>query len=233
MIKGILFDKDGTLIEFNALWIQVTSNIVQHLLQKYQVSANYYEPMLAELGIKQDGTLMKNSLIASETLYDTAQVLAPYVQQDVTLLYKELDHLYFTETKKHQDTIIPIGDVQLLFKQLHNKGIRIGIVTADQYNVTTFTLQKLCIMPYIDFVATADTYAKKPAPDALHAFCQQYALTPDEVIHVGDTFVDMQFGQQAQQAVGVLSGTSDLATLQQYGPTVLPSIHDIIRHFNL
>jgi len=34
MIKGILFDKDGTLIDFFSLWLGAANTVVKHLLQE-------------------------------------------------------------------------------------------------------------------------------------------------------------------------------------------------------
>ncbi|MFJ7369231.1 HAD family hydrolase [Lysinibacillus sp. NPDC098008] len=233
MIKGILFDKDGTLIEFNSLWINLTKKIVHDIIKQYNIDEKNTIPMLEVLGIQANDTLVSNSLIASETLYDSAQALAPFINESTETLYKLLDEMYYVGTCQHPDAIKPIGDVKKLFQELHNKNIRVGIVTADQYNVTAFTLQHLGLMPYVDFIATADTYPKKPSPEALHAFCNKFNLQQSDVIHIGDTKVDMLFGQNTKQPVGVLSGTSDLATLQQYSTTVLPTIHDIVHHFRL
>ena len=37
-IKGILFDKDGTLIEFHSFWVQAAKRVVPEFLTENQIS---------------------------------------------------------------------------------------------------------------------------------------------------------------------------------------------------
>lgn len=228
MIKGILFDKDGTLIEFNGLWIDVTVNVMKSLLREFQLSYDLLPQIIEVLGINENGEVNEDSVLASETTLDSAQLIAPIFAREVSVVVDRLNHLYYEETVRKKSEIRPIGNVKQLFLNLKKKGYKIGVVTADNLNITNFTLRLLELQPYVDFIAAADTHPKKPSPEALYAFCQQYTLKKEEVIHIGDTVVDMQFGKHANKGVAVLSGTGSYRTLRQYTDVVLPDIHSLL-----
>ena len=51
-IKGILFDKDGTLIEFGSMWISISKNVIGDVLEKYNIDGG--ESLMEELLLKKD-----------------------------------------------------------------------------------------------------------------------------------------------------------------------------------
>ncbi|WP_197276397.1 HAD family hydrolase [Bacillus sp. JCM 19034] len=59
----------------------------------------------------------------------------------------------------------------------------------------------------------------------MDAFCQQVALTPKEVVMVGDTAVDIAFAKNAECAlsIGVSSGASEMIELAD-ADIVIPSV---------
>ena len=90
--------------------------------------------------------------------------------------------------------------------------------------MTQFTLNHLGINEYVDFIATADTYEKKPNVEAMQVFCEKFNLERNEIIHIGDTKVDMEFSKHGLLGVGVLSGVSSEKTLRKYTPYVINTI---------
>lgn len=51
MIKGILFDKDGTLLKFDELWDEATKNVVPGFLNKIGIDADKKNVLKAEAAI--------------------------------------------------------------------------------------------------------------------------------------------------------------------------------------
>lgn len=228
MIKGILFDKDGTLIEFNSLWVESTYAMIHSIVKEYS-NDNFPEKTqeIASL-IGLDGNDVKeDALIAGDTSEDIASVISNVLQIDKHSIHKKIDDFFYEEVVNKSDHIKAVGDLVALFKKLKKHHFKIGIVTADNFDVTQFTLNKLGIHEYVDFMATADTYKKKPNVEAMQAFCDQFNLQRNEVIHVGDTVVDMEFSKHGLLGVGVLSGVSSGETLRKFTPYVVKTVENL------
>ena len=63
---AVIFDKDGTLIDFDAFWISVTVNALTKLLKEFNIDQNMVNDILPLLGVKDgktdiDGVLCKGT----------------------------------------------------------------------------------------------------------------------------------------------------------------------------
>lgn len=229
MIKAILFDKDGTLIEFNTLWLQSTYQLIENIVDEYvEDSKQQKVERIADLLGMNGEVVEEHSILASKTAADIAHVIARELSVEQRIIHEKVNMFYYEHAQKSSNEIKAIGDVQALFQQLKNNRLVIGIVTADNFDVTEFTLSKLGVSEHVNFIATADRYEKKPNEEAMDAFCRQFNLKREEVIHVGDTPTDMEFSRHGRFGVGVLSGVGTEATLKQYTSHVLESIQHLI-----
>jgi phosphoglycolate phosphatase len=228
MIKGILFDKDGTLVEFNSLWVESTYAMIHSIVKEYSKDDMIEKSQEIAHLIGLDGNDVKeDGLIAGDTSEDLSIVISNAVQIDKSLIHKKIKGFYYEEVVNKSDKIKAVGDLVALFKKLKNLDFRIGIVTADDFDVTQFTLNKLGINEYVDFIATADKYKKKPNVEAMQVFCDQFNLQRNEVIHIGDTMVDMEFSKHGLLGVGVLSGVSSEVTLRKFTPHVIKTVENL------
>ncbi|WP_342506617.1 HAD family hydrolase [Sporosarcina sp. FSL K6-2383] len=226
MIKGILFDKDGTLIEFNSLWIDSTYEFLKNITEIYN-----QESKLEELAFKvglEGKTVREDSALAGKTSADLARIISNTLAVDFDWILKELNDFYYRKIKENPEKIKPVCDLTELFAQLKSSGLKIGIVTADNYDVTQYILEVLQLLEYVDFIATADLYERKPNVEALQVFCNQYDIELDEVIHVGDTSIDMEFSKHCLYGVGVLTGIGSASLLSTYTPYVLNNVAELV-----
>lgn len=229
MIKGILFDKDGTLVDFNSLWLESTYELITYIARKHaDVYSTEKNKEIASLLGLLDNQIDEHSVLASMTSQDIAKIIADNLHANVEQIHEEINDFYYAYILKNKDKIRGIGNLLVLLKQLKNEGLIIGIVTADNLDITKLTLSVLEIEPYVDFIATADLYEKKPNKEAMLAFCEKFSLQEDEVIHVGDTLIDMKFSKHGKFGVGVLSGVGTEQTLEKYTPYIIESVHSLI-----
>ena len=66
-IKGIIFDKDGTLIEFQSFWLPVTYRVISRLCRRYQMNTFVQQECLVALGIYGDEQVDPEGQIAIGT----------------------------------------------------------------------------------------------------------------------------------------------------------------------
>jgi phosphoglycolate phosphatase len=226
-IRGLLFDKDGTLIDFFATWgaayRAVADEIAAHLgtaeLADRLLIAGGYEPVT--------GALDPASPLACGTNDEIAALWASLAgTDDVEGLKRRVAqgfHRFGLEP-------VPVTDLPGLFTRLRARGLRLGVATNDHDAPTRASLSYLGVDGLLDFVAGADTgFGGKPGPGMLHGFCAAVGLEPREVAVIGDTVADVAMARAgtAGLVVGVLTGASRHEALAGIADHVIPTIADL------
>ncbi len=226
----VIFDKDGTLIDFWAMW----ASWIRELAQRLDLVAgkDITTPLFRGVGFDPVGDAIDPlGPLALMPLDEFRALVAGVVEAAgvpdpaavVTAAWCAPDPVA---------TAKPLADLPALFDALSAAGLQIAIATSDNRALTEATLDALGITRYLAAVLCADDGLPiKPAPDMILAICERLGVRPADAVMVGDSIVDVQMGRAAQVGlvVGVLSGLSDEALLQPYADLVLPSIADLVR----
>ncbi len=215
MIKGILFDKDGTLLDIEKTWVPVAKRVCQTLVNEFAPGVNP-ERLLEAIGIVRDEVLPTGSM-AKGTNADIAHDLALALREAGVVVEQQRFALMSEEcfTKFSSDvSIVPaIKQLPGLIDRLKNRGLCIGLATSDNVISARHCLDQLDILPYFDFIG-ADDGDMLPKPDIqmMNIFCERCALIPEEVVMVGDTMVDIAFGREsgAGLVIGIEKEHSDV-----------------------
>lgn len=224
MIRAILFDKDGTLLQFTEGWVD---SIVGFLEDKI-LDDKKKRKLFKEIGIREDGGVEENSILSSETAMDLAIIFSKYLDEDLDEIYGELDDHLLNYLKKNNKFIRETCDLRKLFEALRERGILIGIFTSDNYRQAKYSMDYLGLDSFIDFYAAADIYKKKPNKESLEVFKKKYSLEDQEIIIVGDSRVDMVFGEDTVK-VGVLCGTGSREMLAKYTDNIIDDPSQVLK----
>lgn len=241
-IKGIIMDKDGTLFRYGEVWGPVLSEAIVNGLYKAGMPENKKESCVADfckvVGVAEDGTTYPDGIIFrhDKLLLATLRILR------ITFRYRMnpwrvwkcvqgiMKHENFN-LSKHLDKL-SFTDVTNTIKALRERGYILGIVTTDTAESTDLFLSKMGIKEYISFLRTKDSPTpKKPNPEAIREFCNEFNLESNEVAVIGDTIVDMEFGRMggAGYTIAVLTGSGDRAGLEKTADKVYPTLPDILK----
>lgn len=224
MIRAILFDKDGTLLQFTEGWVD---SIVGFLENKI-LDDNKKREVFREIGIREDGGVEENSILSSETAMDLAIIFSKYLDEDLDEIYRDLDDHLLRYLKENNKFIRETCDLRSLFEALRDRGILIGIFTSDNYRQAKYSMDYLGLDSFIDFYAAADIYKKKPNKESLEVFKKKYSLEDQEIIIVGDSRVDMVFGEDTVK-VGVLCGTGSREMLAKYTDNIIDDPSQVLK----
>ncbi|MDU2264646.1 MAG: HAD family hydrolase [Enterococcus faecalis] len=221
MIKGILMDKDGTLVYFAKDWVYMVRNFILKFTDDTKA-----ETILAEIGYR-NGTLLSDGLLSSASTKEFVTIIANFLDYDTEKLLKSFQYYQLVCLKEEKLSLEPVPNLVETLRKLKEQSIILGIATADDYESTLYTLKKLGIDSYIDFVGTSDRFLAKPNKEMLSEFCIQHKLRHDEVIHIGDTSVDMEFAQNCLAGIGVLSGNGTEQELKSYTNYIINSLDEV------
>ncbi len=235
MIRAVLFDKDGTLVNFEQTWLPVANRVVESLLQRYdREEPQIAREMLEAIGVF-DVRIDPEGSMAQGTNRDVALDFLPVLRKHTMI---PDDEQFVTQSTALFDQIaaeLPVVPTEeglpRFFETLRQRGLIIGLATADSDGSARQGLRRLGLASYFDFIgADNGCWAPKPAPEMMAVFCRQYGLDPQDVAMVGDTPTDLRFGEGAGAGflVGVLCGTGSREDLEPLADVIIMNISDII-----
>jgi phosphoglycolate phosphatase len=222
MIKGLLFDKDGTLFDFQATWSGWAAGLLTHV-------ASGDEALLSKLAGRllfdmKGRRFLPGSPIIASTSKELAQIIHPmlpgWALSDLTA--------HMVETAAHA-SLVEVLPLQPLFEQFAGLGVKIGLATNDGEVAARAHLKRAGITRYFDMILGFDSgFGGKPAPGQCLAFAEAMDLPPDEIAMIGDSLHDLDAGRAAGMVtIGVLSGPASRADLEPHADVVLNDIGEL------
>ena len=221
-IRAILFDKDGTLVDFQRTWGPATHTVLTKLSNGD--SAIFDRLCAVSLYDAIERRLLPGSPVVIETTYGYGKLWAEVLGVPLNPEFVDrIDGMYFQTTL---DDLTPIGDVKALLNKLAARGLRLGLMTNDADANTRAQLRQLGIDQWLEFVAAYDSgHGHKPDPDPVLAFAAFAGVAPAEIAVIGDTEHDLAAARAAGAiAIGVLSGPVPRERLVPHADVLLPSI---------
>ena len=222
-IRGLLFDKDGTLFDFEKTWNSWTSKILTEVSKQSNVSISALADAI-DFDLKTGKLLPQSIVIAGTHRQVTAALHTKLSNWDFEHLESYLLD-YVIETRQYE--VVPL---QKYFRKLKSEGLLLGVMTNDAERGAQAHLAAAGIFDLLDFVAGSDTgFGCKPAPEPLLAFAKKTGLKPDEIAMVGDSLHDLQAAQAAgMMRIAVLTGVATEDELKKHADLVLPSIANLL-----
>lgn len=219
MIAAILFDKDGTLFDFERSWSAWAAGILQELSGGDAAAAH----RLAD-AIGYDlpgGRFHAHSVAIAGTSDDIASALLPDLP-DLSRgdLVARLNAAAATAPMVETVPLVPLLD------GLRARGLALGLATNGAETEARAHLEQAGILAHFDYVAGFDSgYGAKPGPGMCHAFAETLDLDGTRTVMVGDSLHDLHAGRAAgMRTLAVLTGLADAETLAPHAEAVLPDI---------
>jgi phosphoglycolate phosphatase len=172
------------------------------------------------------------SLLAAGNNHDIALAWAEHLPEVDDEIKLEILSVRMNQIFQQQGALnsTAVRGLQNTIRVLNRAGLKLGVATSDSYQGIHNTLQAFDVISEFDFLCGYDSgHGVKPEPGMVLAFCQAMSLQPEEVIVVGDNSHDIEMGRNARAGlcVGVLTGASTRAELEQIADVVLNNITEL------
>ena len=218
-ILGILFDKDGTLFEFEATWNVWAETLLRELAGG---DASMASALGSLLGFDfRERRFTPDSEAIAGTPEDIVRLLLPGLPgMDPADL---LDRINASAALAPQAETVPLRP---LIAELRALGLKLGVATNDAEALARAHLATAGIEEGFDFIAGYDSgFGHKPEPGMCLGFAAATGLLPETVLMVGDSSTDLRAGRSAgMPAVAVLTGRATERDLAPLAAAVLPDI---------
>ncbi len=208
LIRGILFDNDGTLVDTYGLMLSSFIYATKQVLGK-----EFSDDEL----MRGVGTTLESQMWAFTD--------DPQVHQQLVDTYRSHNH-------EHHDSEVKAFDgVVEGLARLQEEGVALGVVTAKRHELAWRGLEIAGAAPYLEFLVGADDCAiNKPDPAPIRVGLEKIGLDASECLYVGDSPFDIQAGSAAGCAtVAVLWGVFGEDVLLAEKPTyVVRSFSELV-----
>ncbi len=219
-IKGLLFDKDGTLFDFRATWSAWAADCLL-ALSGSEVKATQIG---RAIGFNYETrTFAPDSIVIAGTPSEIAKNIAPLIPAKTEIeILKQMNALAQTAP---QIEATPLGPLLTRLKRTYV----LGVATNDAEETARANLASAGVEQEFDFIAGYDSgFGAKPEPGMQIGFCKATGLAPQSVAMIGDALHDLVSGRKAgMRTIGVLTGTATATDLAPYADAVLGSIADL------
>jgi len=214
MIKGIIFDMDGTILNT----IEDIKISVNHAMRHF----NLKEKTLQEVkdGVGSGAINLIEDIVPKGTS-----------KEDIFKIYRVYQDHYDKHSNDHTG---PYPGILDLLKHLKDAGYKLAVVS----NKLEYLVQELNHQTFKDYFDVSIGETKdipiKPAPDMLYKALNLLNLSKDEVLFIGDSDVDMMTATNANiKSVGVTWGyRSKEVLLKHKASYIINQANELIKIIN-
>ncbi|HSE84561.1 MAG TPA: HAD family phosphatase [Thermodesulfobacteriota bacterium] len=180
MIKAVIFDMDGVMIDSEPLW-EKTERILM-ARRNIDYSPTYREKIVG-LNQNDSAKLLRETFNLPETI---KEIIAERIDILLILYQKELE---------------PVKGLSNLLEELTNKGFTLALASSSPFRAINFVLDKFFLRRYFSKVVSGDDIRfGKPHPDIYLHTAKELGVKPEECVVIEDSIN----GVKSAKAAGMI-----------------------------
>jgi len=220
-LEGLIFDLDGTLIDSVGTYYIMMESVFERLHWP-RVSREVMRKAIKDGGFDWDLVLPTGAGRTTEELIASAREV-------IREMYPRV----------FEDDVDLVPGAEPLLKKLHERNVKLGLVTSTLGRFIEFKLiplKKCGLRDLFQSVITLDDVKnRKPSGDPLVECAKRLGEHPEKCAYVGDATVDIVAGKAAgMRTIAVLTGVDDYEALKAEDPDmILDSVFQLTEWLSL
>lgn len=218
-IRGVIFDKDGTLFDFQSTWGIWTAQVLARIAGSDEA---LLQQLAEALGYDtQTRRVQPGSVIVAATPMEIAAV----VKDCIPALSQTQICDWLNEEAKTAPQVL-VTDLHRLTAELRRINLGLCVMTNDAEAPARTHLASVQASGLFDFVIGSDSgFGAKPQAAPLLALADKMEIPAAACVMVGDSTHDLRAGRAAgMRAVAVLTGLAEADELAPLADAVLPDV---------
>ena len=196
MIKGMVFDFDGTLVDSMKMIFEALNEALRNR-------------NLRTIGLDLLGRM------AGLPLSDIIKAKMCVPESTIKAIEKDVFKAYVGFCSK-SCRLLP--NVENTLKILKAKHVKLGLFTTTPRNPLKVAVRRLAIGNYFDVMLAKDDAKNKPDPDGLEQIITEFGIGKNECLYVGDSPIDVLTGKAAGvRTIAVATGVATMEQLRENG----------------
>lgn len=182
MKKAVIFDLDGTVLD------------------TLETIAYYVNLTMKKNGLKTLPTEDYNYLLGNSSRYLIKETLKRVSEKELSSEEKEriLEEYNTTYNDNPLRSTKPYEGVVDVLKAMKEKGLKVGVFSNKPHPTCVKVTEQIFGAGFFDGIqGQKDSIPRKPNPQGLFAMMEDFGVSPEETIYIGDTEVDLETGERA------------------------------------
>lgn len=209
-VQAILFDKDGTLLDFTHMWGFWTDCVLNDFREQLvarglsicetdlpQIWGTFHDEQGRMNGYDVRGPLAMGTMEEVYAVLTWHGYRAGLSWAEAKMIVRACLAQAEEAMEVHRPAL-PLPGVREYLEQSRRKGLKMGVVTADETANAVKHLQWMGLNAYFDVVIGTDLVDRgKPFPDMVLLACERLGVQTQQVVVIGDTDGDMEMARAA------------------------------------
>jgi HAD superfamily hydrolase (TIGR01509 family) len=226
----VVFDKDGTLISFEAMWVGWARELGGRLeaATRRPVAGDVF----ATIGFDPTrDRVVPGGPLAIATMDGIRDLVGAVLRRwcpSVPAAMRILAEAWFEPDPLA--TAVPLADLGSVLGAIRASGRKVAVATTDDRRPTEATLAGLGLAGVVDDVVCGDDpEPTKPDPETIAAIAGRLGTTAARTAMVGDTPADLRMAREAgARSIAVTSGVTAGEALAPFADVVLGSVAELL-----
>lgn len=206
MIKAIIFDKDGVLLNLEGTWLD-SAIAMTHFVSQLTAGKHHASAFQQIIGIDEktrridpDGMFAAGTSKAQLDAFIAFEPeLAPLLRDDADTR-KKLRDVFLQTREKTLGKLgsVSNGDVITPITALKDAGYKLAVLTNDAEDSAKRGCSDIGVLHLMDEIIGFDSgFGHKPEPHGFLEICTRFEISASEAVMVGDTAADRDVAQAA------------------------------------